>query len=158
MNDAKDQGLGILKIERSFNASVADVFAAFTKPELMSQWFHGFPQGSARVEADLRVGGKYSIVMIPDTPPDDSPKLKCEANALHYGEYLEISPPDRLSFTWIKDDFVDYSVVTIDFKASGSSTLVTLTHRLPTNTISQHNHGWNACLDNLSKFLSPIQP
>lgn len=154
MNDQKGQRLGVLKIDRVFDASIDEVFTAFTDPEIMSQWFYGFPKGSARVESDLRVGGAYRITMFSDDPSTVDAECKCGSAAPHYGEYLEISPPHRLVFTWKMDGFVDYSVVAIDFATSATGTRLTLTHPVPTKTIDPHRQGWNACLDNLEKFVA----
>lgn len=154
MNNQNTQALGLLKIERSFDAPPEQVFAAFTQPELMAKWFFGFPQGSARVTADLRVGGKYSIEMFASPSAEPGSNCNCGSSEPHHGEYLEIEPPHRLVFTWIKNGFVEYSVVTIDIKASGARTQLTLTHRVPTETIQPHTQGWGLCLDNLQTFLA----
>ena len=146
--------LGVLTVERTFDAPIEEVFAAFTQPDLMSQWFYAFPKGKSRVEVDLRVGGKYSIDMMPDPSLGLGDEAGCGGGFLHHGEYLEISPPNRLSFTWIKDGFVDYSVVVADFKQTVSGTLVTLTHHVPTDKIAPHTQGWNLCLDSLETFFN----
>lgn len=145
--------LGVFKIEREFTAPINDVFAAFTQAKLMSQWFFAFPKGSARVKADLRVGGKYSIEMIPATEEDASNPSGCGGSALHLGEYLEIAEPDRLVFTWIKDGFVDHSIVTLDFHSTEIGTLVKLIHQVPADKIAPHTQGWNLCLDSLETFF-----
>ncbi len=150
MSNQAEQGLGILTIERRFEAPVATVFAAFTDPVIMSAWFSGYPGGVAKMESDLRVGGKYCIDMYP-APTDNPSTTTCADNPRHYGEYLEIEPPHRLAFTWIKDGFVAYSEVAIDFAPSGAGTLVTLTHRVPPRLIGPHREGWTHCLDNLTR-------
>ncbi len=158
MNNQSEQALGILKIERSFDATPEALFAAFTQPELMAKWFFGFPQGSARVIADLRVGGKYSIEMFAAASAEPGSECQCGNGRPHYGEYLEIDPPRRLVFTWIKSGFVEYSVVTIELKASGPRTLLTLSHRVPSETVQSHTQGWGLCLDNLQSLLAKLRP
>lgn len=151
MLDSTDTSLGVLQIERTFAAPIEAVFAAFTNPDQMSRWFFGFPGGSARIEQDFRVGGRYLIEMHP--PEDSEAEDSCCANSIHYGEYLEIEPPRRLAFTWINDGFVRYSEVVIEFEATTEGTRLKLTHRVPAETVEAHERGWGACLDNLLIFL-----
>lgn len=154
MEKSNSASLGILNIERTFEASQEDVFNAFTQPEIMSQWFHPFPKGKSKVEADFRVGGKYRIEMQPET--DIEPDEACSENEfVHYGEYLEIDEPNRLVFSWIKDDFVDYSIVSLTFEATGDNkTLLKLEHKVPAELIAPHNEGWTGCLQNLERHLA----
>ena len=60
---------------------------AWTQPEAMARWLA--PMGSAEVEADVRVGGSFRVVMIGDG-----------MSIQHTGEYLTVEPPRRLAFTW----------------------------------------------------------
>lgn len=145
--------LGILNIDREVKGSIERVFQAFTDPVKMSQWFFGFPGGSARIEQDFRVGGKYLIEMI--HPQTDLSKSEEECDSpVHHGEYLEINSPVKLSFTWINENFVKYSIVTINFSETKTGTLISLRHELPPEVISPHTLGWNACLDNLEILIN----
>jgi uncharacterized protein YndB with AHSA1/START domain len=70
------------------------------------------------------------------------------------GEYLEVSPPERLVFTsaWERPDAGDaVSTVTVEFHADGDRTTVILTHSGLRSEESRDSHagGWNVCLDNL---------
>lgn len=150
--ESNPTALGLLNIDREVKAAPEKVFQAFTDPAKMSQWFFGFPGGSARIEQDFRVGGKYLIEMI--HPQTDLSKSEEECDSpIHHGEYLEIDSPNKLSFTWINDGFVKYSVVTISFAATEVGTMISLRHELPQDVIPPHQHGWNACLENLLVFI-----
>ena len=52
-----------LTIKRRFNAPPAKVFAAWTDPEKLKHWMGGREIGSVTAEADVRVGGRFRIVM-----------------------------------------------------------------------------------------------
>ncbi len=54
----------VVRIERTFAASVEDVFDAWTSPEVMRRWFHCAPDwDTPAAEVDLRVGGRVRVVM-----------------------------------------------------------------------------------------------
>jgi uncharacterized protein YndB with AHSA1/START domain len=76
-----------MRLEMDLPASIEEVYAAWTNPETMARWLS--PVGHAEVEADVRVGGKFRVVMGAG-----------QANLEHTGEYLTVDPPRELSFTW----------------------------------------------------------
>ncbi len=54
------KGERAIEISRLFNAPRELVFDAFTKPEMLKEWFHGPPGWKLTTcEVDLRVGGNY---------------------------------------------------------------------------------------------------
>lgn len=152
MNESQPAALGILKIERDFSAPLEQVFAALTQPALMSQWFFGFPEGSARIEQTFLVGGTYQIEMIPN-PGSEECQASCCGAVIH-GEYLEIVPNNRLVFTWKHDCIVDYSEVTIELSTTSTGTRLKLMHRVATDLVDLHRGGWNRCFDNLQSLTA----
>src|SRR5580692_5652143 len=92
-----------LQIRRFSKHGRARIFSALTEPAKMAQWFFGMKDGRAKVTSDLRPGGKYLIEMSDD-----------EKSCRPHGTYLEITPPERLVFTWSSEGFVDESKVTIE--------------------------------------------
>ncbi|HSK47013.1 MAG TPA: SRPBCC domain-containing protein [Coriobacteriia bacterium] len=117
-----------------FDAPPEAVFRAWTDPEIMSQWYAPEPLTVPKAEMDLRVGGKYTIVMR-DQDGNDFTST---------GVYREILEPERLSYTdslaEMPSDWVDMvnesrgeakgtpvpdSVVTIMFEDVGGKTKVT---------------------------------
>lgn len=55
-----------IEVERRFAASREDVFAAFTQPERISQWWgpHGFAAPFEKIAVDLRPGGCLDVIMV----------------------------------------------------------------------------------------------
>ncbi|NDU79095.1 SRPBCC domain-containing protein, partial [Actinomadura sp. DSM 109109] len=79
-----------LHLERVVPALPARVFAAFITQDELAEWWG--PKGftSPSIDLDPRVGGGYRIAM---QPP--------EGDVFHLsGEFLEVEPPDRLSYTF----------------------------------------------------------
>lgn len=133
-------------VKRTFAAPREKVFQAWVDPKMMTQWFARCP-GCPPVEvleADPRPGGNYRVVVT-----DDKAKVY-----RGHGTYREVRPPEKLVFTWNWDhDDYGNSIVTVDFRALGSSqfTEVTLTHELlPTEKQREdHRKGWEQCFDML---------
>src|SRR5262245_53976208 len=98
-----------LVIKRILSAPRERVFSALTDPAKMAKWFIGMETGQAKVTSDFRVGGKYSVEM-----------SNTEEKCVPCGEYLEIVPPEKLSFTWSVDGKVKNSKVTIELFAKGN--------------------------------------
>lgn len=151
MQTTKDQ-IPKLVIKKVISAKREDVFAAWTKPELMQRWFCP-PNWSAKTTNELKVGGSYSHNMISDGKTGSA----CNSDSnqhLHTGEYLEISPPEKLVFTW-NSPSVKNTRVTIELREQGESTELTLTHELlETEELrNRHTEGWEACLANLLTFV-----
>jgi uncharacterized protein YndB with AHSA1/START domain len=110
-----------IRLTRLFDAPRQLLFEAMTKPEHVKQWWGRLGEGySVPVcEIDLRVGGRWRFV-------NRHPKGEAAFN----GEYREITPPARLVFTEIFEQFPDgVSVVTSDFTDEGGKTRLTVTVR-----------------------------
>ena len=137
-----------LIIKRTFQAPREKVFAAWTQAEALKQWWGTEGHTVPSVEMDLAVGGKYRVEMRTD-----------EGESFYLnGEFIEISPPERLVFTfrWERGEW-DYpeTLVSIDFTGEGDATAVVLTHEgFPDeNMRDEHHGGWNECLENLHGYL-----
>ncbi len=116
-----------IRMTRLFNAPRALVFEAMTRPEHVTQWWGRLGEGySVPVcEIDLRVGGRWRFV-------NRHPK----GEAGFHGEYHEVTPPDRVVFTEIFEDFPDsVSVVTAELTDEGGRTRLTATVRYPSREI-----------------------
>ena len=73
------------------------------------------------------------------------------------GEYREVTPPERLVFTWVwegDDDFPE-TVVTVEFHERGGSTEITLVHDglLDEESRARHEQGWVDILEKLEPAL-----
>ena len=133
---------GRVRIEMALPAPIEDVYAAWTQPEAMARWLA--PMGHADVEADVRVGGRFRLVMIGGGTSIE-----------HTGEYLRVEPPHELSFTWQSPyTGAEPSVVTVTLTAYGDSTHLLLLHeRLPEDAAESHRGGWGAILQRLVEHV-----
>jgi uncharacterized protein YndB with AHSA1/START domain len=142
-----------LHLKRTFDAPIARVYEAWTKAEIMSQWFCPAKLEVLKTEIDLKVGGKYSILLL--NPPD--------TKVHHFGEYVDIETEKRLIFTWIIEgqqcsghapEAVD-TLVSIFFYQTHTGTELELLHeKLPNQQARElHEYGWTACIDCLDSRL-----
>jgi uncharacterized protein YndB with AHSA1/START domain len=129
-----DSGGHSLTLTRVLPASREAVFAAWTTEEGVRRWM--CPEGGSNpvVELDVRVGGAFRIDM-----------LHGGDHTVHTGEYLEVTPPERLVFTWTSK-YTHHlpTLVTLELRARGEETELTLTHaRLPdAEAVERHSGGW----------------
>ena len=139
-----------LRVVRTFAAPAAQVFEAWTRPELMMRWFcpRGFTMLS--VEIDLRVGGVWRSRM--QSPAGDE--------YIQHGVYQAIVVPKRLVFTQVweptQGDPGSATLVTVTFTDRGEVTDVTLV-QTGFDTIElrdSHLDGWATSLDKLSTLLA----
>lgn len=81
-----DRTTHTIRFTRSFDATAAQLFECWTKPEHVSWWWSPSGERLAACEIDLRPGGSFKFVSkaFPDQP--------------FTGVYSEIVPPDRLVF------------------------------------------------------------
>jgi uncharacterized protein YndB with AHSA1/START domain len=117
-----------IRMTRLFDAPRALVFEAMTRPEHIRNWWGNLGPGySVPVcEVDLRVGGKWRFVN--RTPNGEQ--------AVFYGEYREIDPPDRVVFTEIFEPFPDaVSVVTSVLTEENGKTRMTATVEYPSREV-----------------------
>lgn len=141
-----------LVIKRVLDASPERVYAAWTEPELVRQWFAPGDLTVPVAELDLRVGGEYRIVMRDGDGKTHSPS----------GTYEEIVPNERLVFTWKWANSELVTRVTVELRALGENeTELTLLHEgFPdAETRDSHEQGWNGCLARLPTALwNPSRP
>ena len=77
------------------------------------------------------------------------------------GEYLEVSPPERLVYTWMWEGEAEImsgsegTTVIVEFLGEGDTTQVTVTQDgfADDRIAGLHREGWTGCLDNLERVL-----
>ena len=116
-----------IRMTRLFDAPRRLVFEAMTKPEHVTEWWGRLGEGYSVpiCEIDLRPGGRWRFV---NRHPN--------GEAAFHGEYREVTPPSRLVFTEIFEDFPDaVSVVTSEFADENGKTRKTVTVRYPSQEV-----------------------
>ena len=134
-----------LTVERTIKAPPEIVFDAWLTPETLIRFMCPEPGMDAPdVETDAKVGGTFKIVM-----------KQGDTEIPHTGTYHEIDRPNRLVFTWVSPFSVEGSTVTLEFRAKGEGTHVTLTQTRFENAErrDQHRGGWTRILDRLEEAL-----
>jgi len=135
----KAPGVASVTIVRRLPAPPERVFAAFTNPDVLRQWWG--PEGASTPdpEVDLRVGGAYRLDIVGSD------------GSVHglTGEYIEIDPPRRLAFTWnwTQGNYTGVETkVELDFVARDDGTELTLTHSgfASTEMCEDHRSGWES--------------
>ncbi|MCG8571878.1 MAG: SRPBCC domain-containing protein [Spirochaetes bacterium] len=134
-----------LVVKKNYKVSREVLFKAWTSAESMSQWLNPMPGGQTKVSADFKVGGSYKIDMV---APDGEVFP-------HWGKYREISPYDKIVFTW-NSPFVKDTRVTGEFNKLYVGCELVLTHEFlkDEKVFKEHNDGWEAIFDYLETNLS----
>ena len=153
METIKRQESSKVVVKKLIPAGKEEVFDALTNVEKMQRWMIG-KTGVAKVQADVKVGGAYSNEMcFQDENTKEVTVFK------HSGEYLEISPPNRIVFTW-NSPFAFNTIVTFELTSKGDSTEVKITHELGNQGLDEgedqfesHEQGWNFSLSKLGEIF-----
>ncbi len=119
MNAIDQQDKVALTVSKNLNASVADVWNAWTNPEEIAKWWlpEGFSE-SAPSEVDLRVGGEFKLHM---QPP--------EGDAFYaHGIFKEIVPNSKIKSTWLWSTSDEKTELTIEFNEVGDGTEIVILH------------------------------
>jgi uncharacterized protein YndB with AHSA1/START domain len=138
-----------LEIKRFINAPRDRVYAAWTDPAQLKEWFGPEDVQTLIFRADVRVGGRYRW----DLRSPDGEEMTA------FGEYRELVPGRKIVFTWKWDDDENWaaqnSLVMVELSDHDRGTNVRLTHVQLTSEESRdrHNEGWNSLLDKLEKFV-----
>jgi uncharacterized protein YndB with AHSA1/START domain len=139
-----------VKLSSSVQAPAQRVFEAMTDPNQVAEWWG--PEGftSPEVILDVRVGGAYRIAM---QPPEGEPFYLV-------GEYVEVSPPSHLAYTfrWEPPDPDDRETVArLALRERAGATEIELTQG-PFATEARrelHEAGWTDSLARLARRLTP---
>lgn len=136
-----------IRFERVFNAPRERVWAAFTDPALIPQWW-----GATTVieEMDVRPGGQWRFVA-------EYPNGSRQA---HHGTYQEVTPPERLVTTFQSEGAPGVHTETSTFEDLGDRTGFTITLQFDTSderdTLLMYGaeHGMNQTYGRLDELLA----
>jgi uncharacterized protein YndB with AHSA1/START domain len=138
-----------LIVRKTIQASPERLFAAWTKPEQLREWWG--PEGVVCIaaEVDLRPGGRYRI----------GNQLPDQRVLWIVGEFQVVEPPRRLIYTWRLEGISEGDErVTVQFESQGEATEVIVTHeRISSRELrDQHAQGWLGCLSGLTEFMEAL--
>lgn len=134
-----------LELVRHLKSDREKVFAAWTDPEQLRQWFGPSEKYEVRLaEVELRAGGRYRLAL---RSPDG-------ADVAVSGEYKEIVPGEKLVFTWRwdhSDEAFPDTLVCVELRDHDGGTEMHLTHSLfsEEKQVEMHTQGWIGCLERL---------
>jgi uncharacterized protein YndB with AHSA1/START domain len=137
-----------IRIEKHIPATPEQVFAAWTDPDRMADWYAPSDDfGPTIGEVDLQVGGAYRIGMLLPGRTD---------YRFVSGHYSRVDAPRTLSFTWSWEPYQPgwpETQITVEFRPGGDGTDLMLTHERFRDEADRDRHaeGWRGCLDRLAR-------
>ena len=149
-----------LCVSRVIRAPRERVFDAWVNPEMRRSWWFDLLAEPDACQMDVRVGGSYCMKQvgcgkqIPGYPDDYVWIMN--------GEFVEITPPGRLAFTWNvnhKEEPVVNQLVTVVLEEVAGGTKVTLTHEgiVSDQMRGGTTEGWTELLDRIATLLEGTQ-
>jgi uncharacterized protein YndB with AHSA1/START domain len=138
-------------IERVFDATPAQVFAAFADPAVKRRWFSGPEEwGQGPLELDFRVGGRERT----SGGPGDGPKHLYEAT------YLDIVASQRIVYSYVMhldDRKISVSLSTVELMAAGAGTRMIYTEQDAFldgfDHPAEREHGTRELFDKMARVL-----
>jgi uncharacterized protein YndB with AHSA1/START domain len=130
-----EDGVGIVRVEDSFDTDINDLWSAVTDPSRLSRWL-------CDVEGDRRVGGVIRLHFHGTGWEGASTIQACEA-------------PNHFKLTG-KDEGLDYESVTeVWLVAEGDKTrLIREGRGMPTNMLAAYGAGMQAEIEDLATYLA----
>lgn len=146
-----------LVLTRLIDAPREKLYAAWTQPDLLTQWFAPKPWSTPKAVLDVRVGGA-SVVTMADENGAEYPNP---------GQYLEVVPNEKLVFTdaYIGDwepSAKPFMTVILTFMPEAGKTRYTATvHHWTAEDRKTHeqmgfHEGWGLCTDQLEELVRRI--
>lgn len=138
-----------LEMTREFDASRERVFRAFIEAEQLVKWWGPTGMNVVDHDIDVRVGGAWRTTIRSENGEDHTMS----------GVYREITPPERLVFTWGWERAGvrgHETVVTIELAERNGRTALSFHQQIfeSEDVRNSHAHGWNSSLDCLEVALA----
>src|SRR5262245_50490375 len=138
-----------LVITRAFDAPRELVFQAWTDPRHLMRWWGPRDHPATKLDMDIRPGGTWRGCLRSNA---DGRELR------HGGVFREVSPPERLVFTFAWEEEGErgmQTLVTVTFADQGGKTLMTFRQE-PFQSMDEresHRGGWTSTFDRLEEQL-----
>jgi uncharacterized protein YndB with AHSA1/START domain len=137
-----------VEVSKDFSVSKDNLYDAWTKPELLKEWWKPMNNKLTEVTNDISEGGTV--------------RYEFENNGLVIsGEYIEVKEKERLVYTWNwnfpQDEVKNASYkLTVQFKVKDDSSTLQITQDNFHNEEGTlpHKQGWDKALEELEHFLS----
>ena len=136
-----------LLLKRHLKTSAANAYAAWTDPARIMRWWGPENCQAHHAEADVKVGGRFRVVMREDTGEEHDVS----------GVYREVVPNEKLVFTWAWRSTPEReSLVTVVLRPDGDGTMLTLIHERFFDEAARDGHqvGWSGALDKLERYVA----
>jgi len=148
-----------LQFNRLIPATAAQVFAAFTDPNLLKAWIAPGNMTVPAVSRDLRPGGAYRIEMKGTAAAHngEAPLRTEDPIVVAHGVYTWLVPARQLSYTWSGSwDPSEESHVTVSLFEEEAGTTVTLDHIgfHSEQSLQVHHSGWQSSLAKLRQLFA----
>ena len=132
-----------LHLERMFEVPQEKVFNAWSSSEAVGKWFGLDPEAETKASVDFREGGSYVLQ---------------SGDYVVRGVYKEISPHDKIIFTWLwdHDQEVPEMLVSLEFTETNTGTKMTLIHDniADQERLEQHKYGWEVAFPKMNESVS----
>jgi uncharacterized protein YndB with AHSA1/START domain len=141
-----------LVIEREFAAPRELVFQAWTTGAMAKKWWGCNEYPASHMEMDARPGGLWRGCL----KADDGKEIWLG------GKFIEVSRPERLVFTFVRDAVPDAGIepvdtqVTVAFTEQNGRTLMKFRQEFfaSAELRDSHNTGWSTSLERLAGLLA----
>ena len=148
-----------LQFNRLIPATSAEVFSAWTTPDLLKEWFAPGNMAVPEVSQDLRQGGAYRIEMqgtIAVHNGEESLRRE-DPVVVAQGVYTRLVPGRQIAYTWAGSwNPAEESHVTVRLSDEPAGTRLTLDHEGfdSEQSLQVHRSGWQSSLAKLHETLS----
>ncbi|MHA2294374.1 MAG: SRPBCC family protein [Candidatus Hodarchaeales archaeon] len=141
-----------IQVETEIQSSLSSAWTAWTKSELLTEWF------SPEANIDPRVGGPFELFFDPANHEHQS-TIGCVFINIEENELIEFTWKGPNQFAALMNDTSSLTTVKVEFSGDEKKTLLKLQHEgwKSSNAWNEarnwHEEQWNLVLDELKKFL-----